>query len=266
MNYKTYEPELEFDIAILRGPHLPKGKRFETIEDCKQEATRRLKNISRKADSNLVQSLDDCMKGYYACGIPSCSLCASHFRRWLVGVSLPFFREMGGTQYAVVILLKRFRALSEINLDKERKALRKQLERALPNALVCGGLEICWIASERRWLLHANLTVARTNHGELKKLKARLGLGRKELHIKQVEDDVSWQSYLIKFVTYHRPFEQFGPKRSRPVPMNSAQEVEYLEFLSDKSFLDFLLLRNIRNRAVIFEERCLQEKRSNRSH
>lgn len=254
MKYYQYEPKAHFDIALLKGAHLPKGTRFETSDDSKNETMRRLKQIGQRASSNLVQSLTDCLDGHYHCEMPGCPQCASDFRRWLVGSSLPLFRRLSGPKYAVVILLNHIRSLQQLELMKTVRALRKRLERHLNNAIAFGGLEICWDASKKMWLPHANFTVAHTTETALLQLKKRLDLGSRRFHVQLIEDDVKWQSYLLKFFTYQRPFEQFGSHRSRAIPMNALQEIEYLEFVSGKNFSDFLILRNIRRYGFRLEE------------
>jgi len=254
MKYYQYEPKADFDIALLKGAQLPKGKRFETRDDNKNETIRRLKRIGQRASRNLVQSLTDCLDGHYHCEMPGCPQCASDFRRWLVGSSLPLFRRLSGPKHAVVILLDHVNSLHQLAITKTVRALRKRLERHLGDAIAFGGLEICWDAPERKWLPHANFTLAHTTKTALLDLKERLDLGSRGFHVQLIDDDVKWQSYLLKFFTYQRPFEQFGSHRSRAIPMNVSQEIEYLEFVSEKNFPDFLLLRNIRRYGFRLEE------------
>ncbi len=76
------------DLAILRPATLPKGKRFETLEDVEAYSTQLESSLRHGTRySALADTLKECRAGYYRCGKPFCSLCARLFRRWLFSES-----------------------------------------------------------------------------------------------------------------------------------------------------------------------------------
>jgi hypothetical protein len=53
-------------------------------------------------------------------------------------------------------------------------------------------------------------------------------------------------SYVLKFGTYHRPYEQQGAAKSPATPLNPKEHATLLKWMSQFEFEDFLLLINAR--------------------
>ncbi len=246
MYYIDYTPRPQFDLSLLRGPQLPKGKRFETVEDAKREAERRLTRLDGRISQVHFRSLRDCADGHYQCGLLSCPCCTMHYRKWLSGNTLRLFSQLPQPQFSVVVLLERARNISSLEVKQRKDSLRKHLERHLHEATVVGGLEICREKRSGRWILHSNLTIAGVCEQNIRRLRETLNLNNREFWISETDDFAAWHSYQLKFFSYYRPLVQFGRTRSRAFPMPPRLEAEYLEYLSDRQFSEFLLLRNIR--------------------
>jgi hypothetical protein len=68
-----------------------------------------------------------------------------------------------------------------------------------------------------------------------------------------VKDPVEQLSYLLKFTTYHRPYEQHGTKKSKAVPLNPPEHFELVRWMAQYTFTDHLFLFNARRRGVSIE-------------
>jgi hypothetical protein len=85
--WRQTEPAQRYDIAVLRPASLPRGERFETLEDAQAESERSeqlLRPIGR-ARSEYTKTLLQCGDGDRFCDKPYCPICARTFRRWLTG-------------------------------------------------------------------------------------------------------------------------------------------------------------------------------------
>ena len=91
--------------------------------------------------------------------------------------------------------------------------LRKRLERAgLDEAIVIGGFEICYRARNHRWVLHVNFAIIGGTDRAVGKFKDSFlssDLDRPVMTAR-LRDLPEQLSYLLKFVTYHRPHKQRG--------------------------------------------------------
>lgn len=253
MFYLNYKPKPQFDLSLLRGSHLPKGKRFETAEDVKHEAERRLTRLDGRLSSNHHRLLRECADEHYHCCLPSCPRCAMQFRKWLSGNTLCLYDSFSKPQYSVVVLIERAKHIESLKLGQKKESLRKHLERHLREAKIVGGMEICREKSTSRWIFHINLTIANACENDIRQLREALKLGKREFWIRKTEDFAAWHSYQLKFFSYYRPLVQFGKTRSPAFPMPPQLEAEYLEYLSGHKFSEFLLLRNIRRKGSLLE-------------
>src|SRR4051794_20527245 len=109
--WEQFEPAPPYDIVDLRPSTLPRGKRFETLADAEEYATRtceRLSQIKTKGARRLRQRVEGCRSGrsQAACGRPICAICARVFRRWLIGETLRIIDENGGRCTIVTLLLR----------------------------------------------------------------------------------------------------------------------------------------------------------------
>src|SRR5262249_52898524 len=128
-------------------------------------------------------------------------------------------------------------------------ALRKRIERAgLENATVLGGVEVAYRAKDRCWILHVNLVIIggrRANISKFEETFAKSDIERPVLTVK-LNDRPEQLPYALKFVTYHRPYTQRGPAKSRAVPLNGPEHRALVTWMHQRKFVDFLFLYNAR--------------------
>jgi hypothetical protein len=111
---------------------------------------------------------------------------------------------------------------------------------------VIGGFEIIYKAAQQVWVLHANLVmIGGEERARTKFKKAFQGddFDRPLLRT-ALKDRAEQLSYVLKFTTYHRPYEQQGATRSEAKPLNPRDHATLLKWMSQFEFKDFMLLIN----------------------
>ena len=83
-----------------------------------------------------------------------------------------------------------------------------------------------------------------------KQMKARCG-GR-AVKVQKLKDPIVQLTYLLKFVTYHRPGRQVGKKRATAIPLPDAAFHELAAWWADTNCRDFLFLFGAREIAGCF--------------
>jgi hypothetical protein len=250
--WRRNKPKPKYDITLLRPADLPRGQRFETLADARGESERSEKLLLSFSGGNKVigEYVQECRDGYYECDKPFCPICARQFRRWFIGELL---RVTNGSDHVHIytVLLKEA-ATDKINkLDPTlfRAFIRKRLERAgLADVPVIGGFEIVYKAAQQVWVLHANLVMIGGEERARKKFKKAFqgdDFDRPLLRT-ALKDRAEQLSYVLKFTTYHRPYEQQGATRSEAKPLNAREHAALLKWMSQLEFKDFLLLINAR--------------------
>jgi hypothetical protein len=245
-------PKPQYDIALLRPANRPKGQRFETPEDAREESERseRLLRSFSGGNRDIADFLAECRAGDYNCNKPFCPICARRFRRWFIAELWRVTK--GHVQVHVYTVLLKEAPKGKIHaLDPApvRHVLRKRLQRAgLGKVPVIGGFEIVYKATKRVWVLHANLVMIDGKKIARKKFKQTFASDEIERPILQAElkDRAEQLSYILKFSTYHRPFEQQGSAKSPAKPLNPKEHATLLKWMSQFEFEDFLLLINAR--------------------
>jgi len=95
--WRRNDPAAKFDIAKLRPKTLPRGNRFESLNDARRESARSEELLDAYRRKNgLSVFLKECRGGHYHCEKPCCPQCARRFRRWLIAEFLRLnssFRE-----------------------------------------------------------------------------------------------------------------------------------------------------------------------------
>jgi hypothetical protein len=239
---------------------LPKGERFETKQDVLFESERSelllrsLPGHSRR----LARTLLDCREGDVICDRPFCPLCARRFRRWLTGELLRLTSKASDPIAVLTVLLEQATHgdIDELNLKKWQHRLRKRLVRSgLENASVVGGFEMIYRQKQHRWVLHINLVILGGSQAALDKFASTFDnseLGRPVLST-PLRDLAKQLSYVLKFTTYHRPFQQDGSSKGPAVPLNAPEHHALVKWMSQYDFADLLLLYNARRKGPIIK-------------
>ena len=83
--WRRNDPAAKFDIAKLRPKPLPRGDRFETLNDVRRESARSEELLDAyRRNNGLSVFLKECREDHYHyhCEKPYCPRCARAFRRW----------------------------------------------------------------------------------------------------------------------------------------------------------------------------------------
>ena len=178
---------------------------------------------------------------------------AEAFRRWFIGELLRVTKGKEAVRIYTVLLKEAPR--DDINgLDPMpfRHSLRKRLERAgLGKVPVIGGFEIVYKAQRRIWVLHVNLVIIggkKSAHNQFKRGLENSDMERPIIGAK-LKDAPEQLSYILKFGTYHRPYEQTGAAKSKAKPLNAREHAALVNWLGQFEFNDFLFLVNARRAA-----------------
>jgi hypothetical protein len=248
-----------FDMAKLRPKELPRGERFETPSDARNESLRSEQLLARHRQGNVYRDvLRDCREGHYHCEKTYCPGCARTFRRYITGETLRLHSESRTKAWVLVILLEAAPRgkLRDLQIDRYCHSLRKRLVRAgLRNVPVIGGFEMIYRARSKEWVLHVNLVM----FGGDEKAIAKFQEGFRDDDLYRpvervaVEDPVEQLSYVLKFTTYHRPHQQRGSKKSKAVPLNRSEHLELVRWMDQYKFSDHLFLFNARRRGASIE-------------
>ena len=130
--WRRNDPAAKFDIAKLRPKPLPRGDRFETLNDVRRESARSEELLDAyRRNNGLSVFLKECRGGHYHCEKPFCPQCARTFRRWLIAEFLRLnssFREPV-TIFTVLLESAPPDNLLDLNIENYRHSLRKRLDR-----------------------------------------------------------------------------------------------------------------------------------------
>jgi hypothetical protein len=252
--WRRGNPKRKYDIALLRPADRPRGERFETPQDAREESERseKLLRSFSGGSKTVAEFLQECRAGYYECDKPFCPICARQFRRWFIGELLRVTE--GQKEVHVYTLLLKEASKDKIGtLDPApfRHELRKQLQRAgLGKVPVIGGIEIVYKANKRVWVLHANLVMIGGKKTARKKFRQGFKGGDIERPIirARLKKPAKQLSYVLKFTTYHRPYEQQGSTKSEAKPLNPKEHAALVKWMSQFEFQDFLVLVNARRK------------------
>ena len=240
------------EITELRPPKLGKGNRFETIHDAQIESERSelVLKQARGTGRQLARALQDCRDTHHRCDQTYCPLCARVFRRWYVGELLRLSQTVAKPTILTVLLKKApHDKIDQLDPRDFRGMLRKRLRRAgLTDAFVIGAFENVYRAQERKWVLHVNLMIIdgqNTAIGAFKESFAKSDIERPVMEA-PLNDPAKQLSYVPKFTTYHRPYERSGSGKSPATPLNAPEHLALVDWMSKRSFKDFMFLFNAR--------------------
>lgn len=248
-------PPAGHDIARLRPASLPLGVRFETLEDAHGYSIARRKILERggRVLQCSAERLEECAAGGERCGQPICPICARLFRRWLFGQSSAIVQQDPRPKHVVTLYIEQFPAglLSECDIASVDRRIRARFRRNLPGrSIAIGGIEVSFDAGV--WLVHGHFLLLGPTRAELNKLADAFGTKgvRRASLVQPVRDLTAQSSYLLKFVTYHRPGSQAGQRRPRAYPLPASALHELATWSSEAAFTDFLFLFGARRRGA----------------
>jgi hypothetical protein len=250
--WRRGKPNPKYDIAVLRPAKMAKGERFETPQDARAESERSeklLRSFSR-GSKVIGEYLQECRDGYYECNKTFCPICGRIFRRWFIGELLRATKGQTEVHMYTVLLKEAEKTkIDELDPTPFRAFIRKRLQRSgLGKVPVIGGFEIAYKAAQQAWVLHANLVMTGGEEKARKKFKKAFRGDDFDRPLLQtaLKDRAEQLSYVLKFTTYHRPYEQRGAARSAAKPLNAREHAALLKWMSQFEFEDFMLLINAR--------------------
>jgi hypothetical protein len=253
--YVRSEPKPQYDIRLLRPQSLALGKRFETLQDAhkySQDSEDKLALSGCREDLRLADNLSECRTSDRNCGLPSCPICARLFRIWFIGELLRIVEKVGAAQVQIeTVLLAQapYNQIYTLDIKDYDALLRKRLNRnGLADAPVIGGYENIYRAQSKSWMLHLNLVIIGAKLEAIRafeKTFCRSQIARPTV-LQPLEDIIKQLSYILKFVTYHRPFVQLGSTKSTPVPLNPREHCALASWMTQWRFQDFIFLFNAR--------------------
>lgn len=251
--WRRDKPQRQHDVVKLRPKTLPKRERFETKEDAAKESERSdilLRSYSGYS-KRLADTLRDCREGDITCDQPYCPLCARQFRRFFIGEVLRLAGAAPPPVHILTVLLEQANhdKIESLNPAAWKHTLRKRLDRSgLGGTSVIGGFEMVY--KQAAWVLHANLLILGGNEAAIKKFEQTCkGTDIYRPVVRAPLADPGKQlSYLLKFTTYQRPYEQQGANKGPAVPLNAREHHALVDWMSKRPFKDYLFFYNAEQR------------------
>ena len=263
--YLRHEPKPQHDIRLLRPRSLPLGQRFETSQDAhkySKDSEEKLGLSDCREDRRLADDLSECRTSDRTCGLPSCPICARLFRIWFVGELLRIIENVGADQAHIETILLAQAPNDQIDsLDVKAydALLRKRLSRnGLGEAAIIGGYENIYRAQSKTWILHLNLIIIGGRVEAIRAFENTFSKSQiqKPTMLQTLEDLKRQLSYILKFITYHRPFAQLGSTKSTPVPLNPREHWALVSWMARWKFQDFIFLFNARREGATIVSRA----------
>ncbi len=226
-----------------------KGRRhvFETLDQAVDQNASRIAAIERGLPT-IARVLEHCSEER-PCHQPICAICARTRRISVYGQLRKIAEAHLGPREIVTIYLGaiQFGALEDGTIKAAHDRLRKRLQRAgFKGAVLVGGTEVAWDATDRSWILHVHLLALGAPEEAWEKLRtAYRKKSRRDdapaipIKVQPLNDPERQLSYLTKFVTYHRPPRQKVKGRLPAVSLPPARLVELAQWWSGHRFEDF---------------------------
>jgi hypothetical protein len=260
--WRHRDPRSADDVTLLRPAELPRGKRFETPNDARQESERSgLLLAVTKSGECFADSLKGCRDGRECCAKPFCPVCAREFRRWFTGELLRVTKSAAQSVTILTVLLTETERgqIDDFDPAAWQHRLRKRLRRSgLGEIPVIGGFEVIYRAREKVWILHINLVIIGGTRKAFDEFKSGFKMERAVLGSK-LTDPSKQLSYILKFGTYHRPLQQHGSKKSPPKPLNVTEHLELVQWMAKRNFQDSMFLFNARRQRTRIELKTLSK-------
>lgn len=237
------------DIARLRPSDLPRGQRFETVDDARARRDADLERFERIAGlAEVADLLWDC-SGDSPCAQVYCPICGRRFRRWLTGQGLRLQAELDLEVITVALELAPTNRLTDCDLLLVKRRAAQRVRRAAPSAkFVLGGIEAEYRQGDDSFLIHAHLLVSQLPPDQLEALRsafADIDVMR-AVKVQELRDPAAQISYLLKFTTFHRPGSQNGSRRPRAIPLPDHALKQLTLWRARHGFFDFLFMMGLR--------------------
>lgn len=211
-------------LALNRLRDQPSAPAFET----KSQARARARADATKLGQRLpeVRTIIKECRPASPCDTAACAFCGRALRRWffpeVVGQVTP------GNASIVTTILERVAAasLSNVDLGAIHRRLRSRIRRA-GFVFAVGGIEVEYRADVDAFDLHAHLVVEPANDATIDALrKSSASAGPRAVKRQPLRDPTRQLSYLLKFMTVHRP----GGSKTRAVPLPRAAHRALMEW------------------------------------
>jgi hypothetical protein len=123
------------------------------------------------------------------------------------------------------------------------------------NVAVIGGFEICYRARSGDWVFHVNLFMFGDGEEAIARFEDSFSSNEifRPVTRYDLKDPAEQLSYILKFTTYHRPYEQKGPNKSKAVPLNPSEHLELVRWMDQYAFSDHVFLYNARRHGAAIE-------------
>jgi hypothetical protein len=240
-----------FDIARLRPSELPRGKRFETVDDTRARRDAELERFEQIPGlAHVADRLHFCT-AETPCAQVYCPICGRRFRRWFTGQALRLQADLDLEVITVALELVASEELTQCDLLVAKRRVAQRFQRAAPSVeFVLGGIEAEYRERDDAFLVHAHLLLSRLPPHELIALRsafADVGVTR-GVKAQTLRDPPTQISYALKFTTYHRPGTQNGSRRPRAFPLPDRALKQLTLWRARHGFLDFVFMMHLRRR------------------
>ncbi len=230
------------DIRRLRPSSLPRGERFETVNDAKKIDEANMARLMSRPD--LAAGIERYEADGPAGTTPITALAARRYRIYDTSERLRIAGEYEGPHEVATIYLGAFAAgqLHTVDVNLAHGSLRKKLHRSeFAGSILTGGTEVAWLERTQRWILHVHLLAIGVLEEDWVRLRESLPAADPAIALKvQPLVDLAEQlSYCQKFNSSHKPGKR-GPNGKAPMyPLPPARLIEWAEFMSRHGFEDF---------------------------
>lgn len=253
--FRPKSPSL--DISRLLGPHLRKGRRFETKDDVAGYRDRAIELLShpRHGSTALAGTLRDCRDGHYRCGQSYCATCMRWMRLWRCA---EYLRLMLAARGEVFFLTLNLEVVAFAELDGQRHHVRRyatrlyqQLRTAMPDAVVLGGWEAARKRGTDRAHIHIHLLVWNVSERAIRAFHKRFYPGKRRYKLVKARKRPKLVSYVQKFTTYQRPWKQAGRRKPPAVPLPPRLHTPLVKWMAAHKPTEFLFLFNVRRQGMV---------------
>jgi len=239
----------ESDITLLTA-HNRIGSQFETAFEAQVRRDREFARIEALTCLEPIADRLSCDKRS-PCGEAFCATCGRLFRRWFIGQTLRIARDHDLQVLTVALEVIPPLALLSCDIPSLKRRTAQRIRRAAPSAqLVVGGIEAEYQSHENVFLVHAHLLISRLPDKEMKALRSAFSDidVTRPVKLQELKDAPRQVSYLLKFVTYHRPVPQNGSRRSLAMPLPNHAFAQLALWRSRYGFFDFIFMKGIRRK------------------
>jgi hypothetical protein len=231
--------------------------RIETLAEAEQRNETRIDQFLAHGASEIARIIARCdgIDGN-GCGQPGCAVCARGHRLKAIKQLLNLAASRKAYRYVVTLYLEHhpLGQLQQADPRRIKESLRKRLDRCgLKGAIFAGGIEVAWQARRQRWLVHAHLLMIGVDENGWAQLKkAYSGSEVDDPAVRDPLNDEDRQiSYLVKFVTYHRPGKRLGNRPPRAYPLPAMRLAELATWWSRYRLQDFLFSYGRRGKKIV---------------